>query len=85
MHYCGWLTDGTQFDSTYVGGEPATVPLEMVVPGFREGLRRMQPGAIFRLTIPAELAYGEVGAGGVVPPNAALVFTVTLLGIEQPR
>lgn len=85
VHYCGWLTDGTQFDSTYLGGEPATFPLEMVVPGFREGLLLMQPGSIFRLTIPANLAYGELGTGGIIPPNAALVFTITMLGIEQPR
>ncbi len=83
VHYCGWLTDGTQFDSSYLAGEPATLPLEMVVPGFREGLRLMQPGAIYRLTIPPKLAYGADGAGGAIPPNATLVFTVTLLGIEQ--
>lgn len=83
VHYCGWLTDGTPFDSSYLSGEPATFPLEMVVPGFREGLLLMQPGAIYRLTIPANLAYGDAGAGGLVPPKATLVFTVTLLGIEQ--
>lgn len=83
VHYCGWLTDGTQFDSSYLSGEPATFPVELVVPGFREGLLLMQPGAIYRLTIPPQLAYGEAGAGGVVPPNATLVFTVTLLGIEK--
>jgi FKBP-type peptidyl-prolyl cis-trans isomerase FkpA len=82
VHYCGWLTDGTQFDSSCLAGEPATFPVELVVPGFREGLLRMQPGAIYRLTIPPALACGEAGAGGVVPPNATLVFTVTLLGIE---
>lgn len=83
VHYCGWLTDGTPFDSSYLSGEPATFPLEMVVPGFREGLLLMQPGAIYRLTIPANLAYGDAGAGGLVPPKATLVFTVTLLGIEK--
>lgn len=83
VHYSAWLTDGTQFDSSYRRGEPTTFPLDGVVKGFREGLQLMQPGAIFRLTIPASLAYGEAGAGGVVPPNATLVFTVTLLGIEK--
>ena len=83
VHYVGWLADGTQFDSSYLRGEPTTFPVELVVPGFREGLQLMQPGAIFRLTIPAKLAYGEAGAGGVVPPNATLVFTVTLLNIEK--
>ena len=84
VHYCGWLTDGTPFDSSYLAGEPLSLPLELLVPGFREGLLLMQPGAIYRLTIPPALAYGEAGAGGgSVPPNATLVFTVTLLGIEQ--
>ena len=83
VHYCGWLTDGTQFDSSYRGGEPTKFPLNLVVKGFGEGLRLMQPGAIFRLTIPADLAYGAAGAGGVVPPNSTLVFTVTLLAIEK--
>lgn len=54
-----------------------TLPIAGIVPGFREGLLLMQPGAIYRLTIPPALAYGEAGAGGVVPPNATLVFTVT--------
>lgn len=82
VHYCGWLTDGTPFDSSYRAGDPISFPLAAVVPGFREGLMLMQPGAIYRLTIPPALAYGEAGAGGLVPANATLVFTVTLLGIE---
>jgi len=83
VHYSGWLTDGTQFDSSYRRGEPTTFPLDQIVKGFREGVLLMQPGAIFRLTIPAELAYGAAGAGDVVPPNSTLVFTVTLLGIDK--
>lgn len=83
VHYCGWLSDGTPFDSSYRRGEPTTLPLQQVVKGFREGLLLMQPGAIFRLTIPAGLAYGAAGAGGVVPPDSTLVFTVTLLAIEK--
>jgi FKBP-type peptidyl-prolyl cis-trans isomerase FkpA len=83
VHYCGWLTDGTQFDSSYLSGEPVSFPLAAVVPGFREGLLRMQPGAIYRLTIPPALAYGEAGVGDLIPANATLVFTITLLGIEK--
>jgi len=83
VHYCGWLTDGTQFDSSYRRGEPTTFPMDQIVKGFREGLQLMQPGAIFRLTIPAVLAYGAAGAGDVIPPDSTLLFTVTLLGIEK--
>lgn len=82
VHYCGWLTDGSPFDSSYRRGEPTTFPVDQVVKGFGEGLRLMQPGATFRLTIPAELAYGAAGAGDIVPPNATLVFTVSLLSID---
>ena len=81
VHYCGWLTDGSQFDSSYRRGEPTTFPIARVVKGFAEGLRMMQPGAIYRLTIPAELGYGAAGAGDIIPPNSTLVFTVTLLSI----
>ena len=81
VHYIGWLADGTPFDSSYQRGEPTSFPLSAVIKGWTEGLQRMQPGAVFRLTIPPALAYGERGAGAVVPPNATLVFTVTLLGI----
>jgi hypothetical protein len=83
VHYAGWLTDGTMFDSSYVRGAPATFTPQMVVKGFGEGLQLMQPGATFRLTIRPELAYGARGAGDRVPPNATLVFTVTLLGIDK--
>lgn len=83
VHYCGWLVDGTQFDSSYRAGQPVTMPLDQVVKGFREGVQLMQPGAIFRLTIPPALAYGAAGAGDVIPPNSTLVFTVTLLGVAK--
>ncbi len=82
VHYVGWLADGTQFDSSYQRGEPAVFPIGAVVKGFAEGLRLMQPGATFRLTLPPGLAYGERGAGAVIPPNATLVFTVTLIALE---
>jgi hypothetical protein len=80
-HYAGWFTDGTMFDSSHLRGEPSKFTPQMVVKGFGEGLLLMPPGATFRLTIPPELAYGA-RAVGRVPPNATLVFTVTLLGID---
>ena len=83
VHYAGWLADGTMFDSSRVRGEPLPLKAEWVVKGFGEGLLLMQPGATFRMTIPPELAYGARGAGSSVPPNATLVFTVTLVGIDK--
>lgn len=83
MHYCGWLLDGTQFHSSYLGGEAPTLGLDQVEKGFAEGLRLMQPGAVFRLVIPPALAHGSAGVGDVIPPDATLVFTVTLLAIEK--
>jgi len=80
-HYTGWLTDGTMFSSSHVGGEPETLRTEWVVKGFAEGLQLMQPGAVFRLTIPAELAFGARG-NGRVPPDATVVYVVTLVGID---
>ena len=81
VHYTGWLADGTPFDSSYQRGEPTTFPLSAVIKGWTEALQLMQPGAVYRLTIPPQLAYGESGASGVIPPNATLVFTVSLLAI----
>ena len=81
VHYTGWLDDGTIFDSSYWGGQPVAFPLNAVVKGFAEGLQLMQPGAVFQFTIPPGLAYGDQGAGQLVPPNATLVFQVTLLAI----
>ncbi len=82
-HYAGWLTDGTMFYSTHLRGEPETLKSEWVEKGFAEGLQLMQPGATFRLTIPPELARGAAGSGDRIPPNATLVFTVTLLSIDR--
>jgi peptidylprolyl isomerase len=81
VHYAGWLTDGTPFDSSYGRGEPTTFPLDRVIPGWTEGLQLMSPGAEYVLVIPPDLAYGEAGAGGVIGPNATLVFKVSLLSI----
>ena len=81
-HYEGRLTDGTVFDSSYRRGEPASFPLQSVIRGWTEGLQLMSLGSKFRFFIPFELAYGAQGAGGSIPPYAALVFDVELLGIE---
>ena len=80
-HYEGMLIDGTLFDSSIQRGEPATFPLNGVIAGWTEGLQLMQEGAKFRFFIPYQLGYGERGAGGSIPPFAALVFDVELLEV----
>lgn len=82
VHYKGTLINGTVFDSSYDRGEPATFPLEDVIPGWTEGLQLMNVGSKYRLFIAPELAYGERGAGLMIGPNAALIFDVELLEIE---
>lgn len=82
-HYEGRLIDGTVFDSSYQRDEPATFPLDRVIPGWTEGLQLMSPGAKYRLYVPAELAYGERGAPGSIPPNSTLVFDVELISIAR--
>ena len=82
-HYEGRLIDGTVFDSSYQRGEPATFPLNGVIAGWTEGLQLMAIGAKYRFFIPFNLAYGAQGAGGAIPPYAALVFDVELLGINE--
>lgn len=82
VHYTGTLLDGTKFDSSRDRGEPATLPLGQVVPGWREGIQLMPVGSKYRLWIPAALGYGEQGTpGGPIPANSTLVFEVELLGI----
>jgi len=83
VHYRGTLIDGTQFDSSYDRGQPATFPVGGVIAGWSEALQMMKPGAKWQLFIPAELAYGERGAGQVIGPNAALLFDVELISVEQ--
>ena len=81
VHYQGADIYGNIFDSTYEYGEPVEIPLDRVIPGWSEGLRMMREGSRARLFIPPDLAYGERGAGGVIAPNAVVVFDVQLLEI----
>ena len=78
-HYKGTLIDGTDFDSSYKRGEPATFPVSGVIPGWTEALQLMKEGAKWRLFLPSNLAYGERGAGRDIGPNATLIFEVELI------
>lgn len=82
VHYTGWLTDGTKFDSSRDRGQPASFPLNRVIPGWTEGVSTMNVGSKRYLIIPSDLGYGPRGAGGVIPPNAMLVFEVELLSTQ---
>ena len=82
VHYEGTLIDGTVFDSSYKRGESITFGLNQVIKGWTEGLQLMSIGSKYKLYLPYHLAYGERGAGANIPPYAALIFTVELLGIE---
>ncbi|MDR3145088.1 MAG: FKBP-type peptidyl-prolyl cis-trans isomerase [Treponema sp.] len=79
VHYEGTFIDGTVFDSSYARNEPARFALDGVIPGWAEGIILMSQGSTYRLFIPSALAYGERGAGNMIPPNSALIFTVELL------
>lgn len=84
VHYTGYLMDGRKFDSSVERGEPISFPLGqgMVIKGWEEGIALMKVGDKMRLIIPSELAYGQSGAGGVIPPNATLLFDVELVGVK---
>ncbi len=82
VHYRGTFPDGKEFDSSFKRGEPIEFPLSGVIPCWTEGVQKMKVGGKAKLTCPAAIAYGSRGAGGVIPPNATLVFEVELLGIN---
>ena len=83
VHYRGTLTDGKEFDSSYKRGQPATFPLNRVIPCWTEGVAKMKEGGKAKLTCPPGIAYGSRGAGNVIPPNATLNFEVELIKVMR--
>jgi len=83
VHYRGTLTNGTEFDSSHKRGQPATFPLNRVIPCWTEGVSKMKEGGKAKLTCPPGIAYGSRGAGAAVPPNATLNFEVELLKVMR--
>jgi len=82
VHYKGTLIDGTEFDSSYKRGQPATFQVNGVIKGWTEALQLMKEGSKWQLFIPPELAYGERGAGSTIPPNSTLIFEVELISVQ---
>lgn len=82
VHYRGTLIDGQEFDSSYKRGEPTTFGLGGVIPGFRESLKLMKPGAKWQVFIPAEMGYGAKGAGASIGPNQTLIFEIELISVK---
>lgn len=83
VNYRGTLADGTEFDSSYKRGQPASFPLNRVIPCWTEGVAKMKEGGKAKLTCPPNIAYGARGAGSAVPPNATLTFEVELLKVMR--
>src|SRR5690606_29102788 len=81
VHYRGMLIDGTEFDSSYERGQPAEFPVNRLIKGWQEGLTLMNEGAKWRLVVPAELGYGDRGAGELIEPGDTLIFEVELIRI----
>jgi FKBP-type peptidyl-prolyl cis-trans isomerase len=81
-HYKGTLIDGTEFDSSYKSGQPATFAVTEVIPGWAEALQRMKEGAKWHLFVPSNLAYGERGRGALIGPNVTLIFEVELISVK---
>jgi FKBP-type peptidyl-prolyl cis-trans isomerase FkpA len=84
VHYTGWLTDGTKFDSSLDRNEPFAFALGggQVIAGWDEGVQGMRVGGVRKLTVPSSLGYGSWGAGDVIPPDATLVFEVRLIAVD---
>jgi FKBP-type peptidyl-prolyl cis-trans isomerase len=82
VHYRGTLVSGEEFDSSYRRGEPAAFSLDGVIPGFREAIMRMKPGAKWKVFVPSEMGYGTQGAGASIGPNETLIFEIELLSVE---
>ncbi len=82
VHYRGTLESGSEFDSSYKRGQPASFPLNRVIPCWTEGVQKLKVGGKAKLTCPPATAYGPRGAAGVIPPNATLAFEIELLGIQ---
>lgn len=82
VHYRGTLLDGTEFDSSYSRGEPAALGVNRVIKGWQEALQLMKVGSKWQIAVPAELAYGDRGAGNVIGPNSTLLFDIELLEIQ---
>jgi FKBP-type peptidyl-prolyl cis-trans isomerase FkpA len=83
VHYRGTFPDGREFDSSYKRGQPTEFPLNRVIPCWTEGVQLMKPGGKARLTCPPQIAYGERGAGSVIPPNATLNFEIELISVKR--
>ena len=83
VHYTGKLLNGQVFDSSVNRGEPATVPLNRVIPGWTEGVQLMKEGAKYTFFIPSDLAYGPQGVPGAIPPHSTLIFDVELIKVNK--